>query len=217
MFASEQRGARDRRKTSSKVKHTENKNMTTKLKNINVLLIIGAALVWSGQTRAQVVPPAPVPDAKTAFNTARDTAAAHYKTARARCDAVTGNPRDVCVAEAKAERVRVEEEAGAAYKNTLKAYTQARMRIADANYDRDKARCGALTGNPRDVCIKQAKATLIAAQADATADRKMIEARSNAREDKLTAEYRVALEKCDAFAGAAKDQCVDAAKTAYGK
>jgi hypothetical protein len=45
----------------------------------------------------------------------------------------------------------------------------------------------------------------------------MIEARSNAREDKLTAEYRVALEKCDAFAGAAKDQCVDAAKTAYGK
>jgi len=191
--------------------------MTTKLKNVHALLIIGAALLWSAQGRAQVVQPAPVPDAKTAFNAARDMAAANYKAARARCDAVTGNPRDVCVAEAKAERVRIEEEAGAAYKNTLKAYTQARMRIADANYDRDKARCGAVTGNPRDVCIKQAKATLIAAQADATADRKMIEARSNAREDKLTAEYRVALEKCDAFAGAAKDQCVDAAKTAYGK
>jgi hypothetical protein len=191
--------------------------MTTKLKNVHALLIVGAAMLWSAQARAQVAPPAVVPDAKTAFNAARDMAAANYKSARARCDAVTGNPRDVCVAEAKAERVRVEEEAGAAYKNTLKAYTQARMRIADANYDRDKARCGAVTGNPRDVCIKQAKATLIAAQADATADRKMIEARSNAREDKLTAEYRVALEKCDAFAGAAKDQCVDAAKTAYGK
>ena len=198
--------------------------MTTKMRNVHALLIIGAALLWSGHGRAQAawqvaVQPAAqaVPDAKTAFNTARDMAAANYKAARARCDAVTGNPRDVCVAEAKAERVRVEEEAGAAYKNTLKAYTQARMRIADANYNRDKARCGAVTGNPRDVCIKQAKATLIAAQADATADRKMIEARSNAREDKLTAEYRVALEKCDAFAGAAKDQCVDAAKTAYGK
>jgi hypothetical protein len=216
VFDSEQRGERDGRTTLSKVTHTENKNMTTKMKNVHALLIIGAALLWSAQSRAQVVQPA-VPDAKTAFNTARDLAAANYKVARARCDAVTGNPRDVCVAEAKAERVRVEEEAGAAYKNTLKAYTQARMRIADANYDRDKARCGAVTGNPRDVCIKQAKATLIAAQADATADRKMIEARSNAREDKLTAEYRVALEKCDAFAGAAKDQCVDAAKTAYGK
>jgi len=186
--------------------------MTTKMKNVHALLIVGAALLWSAHARAQAVP-----DAKTAYNTARDMAATQYKAAHARCELVTGNPRDVCIAEAKAERVRVEEEAGAAYKNTLKAYTQARMRIADANYDRDKARCGGVTGNDRDVCIKQAKATLIAAQADATADRKMIEARSNAREDKLTAEYRVALEKCDAFAGAAKDHCVDAAKTAYGK
>lgn len=189
--------------------------MATKMQKIHTLLVIGAALLWSGHVRAQAVPA--VPDAKTAYHMARDAAASAYKAARARCDTVTGNPRDVCVAEARAERVRVEEEAGAAYKNTLKAYTQARMRIADANYDRDKARCGAFTGNQRDVCLKQAKATLIAAQADARADRKMIEARTDAREDKLTAEYRVALEKCDAFAGAVKDQCVNAAKTAYGK
>jgi hypothetical protein len=186
--------------------------MTTKMKNIHALLIVGAALLWSAHVRAQVVP-----DAKTAHQVARDSAATNYKAARARCDLVTGNPHDVCMAEAKAERVRVEEEAGAAYKNTLKSYTQARMRIADANYDRDKARCGAVTGNERDVCLKQAKATLIAAQADARADRKMIEARTDARDDKLAAQYRVALEKCDAFAGAVKDQCVNAAKTAYGK
>lgn len=205
--------------------------MTTRMKNAHALLILGAALLWVSQARAQAVtapaataptvanaPAGPaVPDAKTAYERARDMAAANYKTARARCDSLSGNPHDVCEAEAKAERVRTEEEASAAYKNTLKAYTQARMRIADAYYARDKARCGALAGNDRDVCLKQAKATLVAAQADATADRKMIEARSNAREDKLTAEYRVALEKCDAFAGAAKDQCVQAAKTAYGK
>jgi len=202
--------------------------MTTRMKNTHALLILGAALAWAGHARAQAVttPATPaataaataaVPDAKTAYQRTRDMAAANYKAARARCDSLSGNPHDVCEAEAKAERVRTEEEAGAAYKNTLKAYTQARMRIADANHARDKARCGALAGNDRDVCIKQAKATLVAAQADATADRKMIEARSNAREDKLTAEYRVALEKCDAFAGAAKDQCVQTAKTAYGK
>ena len=202
--------------------------MTTRMKNTHALLILGAALAWAGHARAQAVttPATPaataaataaVPDAKTAYQRTRDMAAANYKAARARCDSLSGNPHDVCEAEAKAERVRTEEEAGAAYKNTLKAYTQARMRIADANHARDKARCGALAGNDRDVCIKQAKATLVAAQADATADRKMIEARSNAREDKLTAEYRVALQKCDAFAGAAKDQCVQAAKTAYGK
>ena len=105
----------------------------------------------------------------------------------------------------------------AAYEDTLKAYTRARMRIASANYDLDKARCAGLTGNDKDVCQEQAKARLVAAQADAKADQKTIEARNEAREDKLSAAYRVALEKCDAFAGAAKDQCVSAAKAEFGK
>ena len=78
-------------------------------------------------------------------------------------------------------------------------------------------RCAAVTGNDRDVCTEQAKATLVAAQADAKADRKSIEARLDAREDKLAAEYRVAIEKCDAYAGAVKDGCVNAAKTAFRK
>ena len=56
----------------------------------------------------------------------------------------------------------------------------------------------------------------MAALADAKADKKVIEARSDAREDKRKAEYKVATEKCDALAGAAKDQCVSAAKTQYG-
>ena len=181
------------------------------MKTPQALLLIGAALAWAGHARAAT------PESKAAYVQARDAAAAAYKMARARCDVVTGNPKDVCVAEAKAERVRAEEEASAAYQNTLKGYTEARLRIASANYDRDKTRCAALTGNERDVCVQQAKATLVAAQADAWADRKTIEARAEAREDKLTAAYRVAMEKCDAFAGAAKDQCVGAAKSAYGK
>ena len=91
------------------------------------------------------------------------------------------------------------------------------MRIASAYYERDKTRCGAALGNDRDVCQRQAKATLVASQADARADRKAIEARLEAQDARIDAEYRVALQKCDAFAGAAKDQCVQAAKTAYGK
>jgi hypothetical protein len=182
------------------------------MKTSHAFLLIGAALAWAGSARAQVVP-----DAKTAFEQAKATAEANYKAARARCGQIAGNPHELCMAEAKAARVRVEEEAEAAYKNTLSAYTQARMRIASANYDRDKVRCAAVTGNDRDVCLEQAKATLVAAQADAKADRKAIEARQDAREDKLAAEYRVAIEKCDAYAGAVKDQCVNAAKTAFGK
>lgn len=182
------------------------------MKTSHAFLLVGAALAWAGAVRAQAVP-----DAKTAYEQAKATAEANYKSARARCGQIAGNPHDLCMAEAKAARVRVEEEAEAAYKNTLSAYTQARMRIASANYDRDKVRCAAVTGNDRDVCMEQAKATLVAAQADAKADRKAIEARQDAREDKLAAEYRVAIQKCDAYAGAVKDQCVNTAKTAFGK
>lgn len=160
---------------------------------------------------------AAVDEAKLVYKQAQETAASNYKVARARCDAIAGNPKDVCVAEAKAARVRTEEEAGAYYKNTLKAYTKSRVKIAEATYDLDKAKCGALAGNQKDVCISQAKATLVATKADATADKKAMEARADAREDKRTAEYQVAREKCDAFAGATKDSCMSAAKAQYGK
>jgi hypothetical protein len=176
------------------------------------ILLIGAALLWAASHVH-----AATPQAKLAYQQARDAAGASYKNARAQCNTVTGNPRDLCIAEAEAARVRAEEEARATYEDTLDAYTRARMRIANANYERDKTRCAAFTGNDKDVCKEQAKATLIAAQADARADQKTIEARNEARHDKLAAAYKVAMEKCDAFAGAAKDQCVSAAKTEYAK
>lgn len=160
---------------------------------------------------------AAVDEAKLVHKQAQASAAANYKMARARCDAIAGNPKDVCVAEAKAQRVRTEQEAQAYYKNTLKAYTSSRMKIAEANYDLDKAKCGALAGNEKDVCISQAKATLVASEADAKADKKAMEARADARDDKRAAEYQVAKEKCDAFAGATKDSCMSAAKAQYGK
>jgi hypothetical protein len=41
--------------------------------------------------------------------------------------------------------------------------------------------------------------------------------RQDAKEDKMQADYKVALEKCDALSGAAKDACVADAKTKYRK
>jgi hypothetical protein len=177
----------------------------------HLILLLGAALLWSAHGRAAT------PNDKLVYQQARDTAAASYKVARAQCDAVAGNAKDVCVAEAKAARVHAEEEARARYEDTLQAYTRARMRIAAANYDRDKVRCAGVAGNDRDVCKEQARAVLVAAQADAKADRKTIEARNEARDDKLAAAYRVARERCDALSGAAKDQCVATAKLEFGK
>jgi hypothetical protein len=178
----------------------------------NMVLLLGATLLWAaGHAHAATL------DAKLAYQQARDAAGAGYKNARARCDAITGNPKDVCVAEAKAQRVQAEESARARYEDTLKAYTRASVRIAAANYERDQALCAGMNGNARDVCKAQAKATRVAAEADARAAQKTIEARNEAREDKLGAAWRVEMEKCDAYAGAAKDQCVAAARTAFNR
>ena len=159
---------------------------------------------------------AAAPEEKALYKDAKEAAAQQYKQSRAQCDTIAGNPKDVCIAEAKAARVRAEADATAHYKNTLRAYTKARKDIAEADYAVDHSRCEALTGNDKDVCITRAKATRTAALADAKADKKVIEARSNAREDKRIAEYKVAAEKCDALAGTAKEQCVSAAKTQFG-
>jgi hypothetical protein len=161
--------------------------------------------------------PAASETSKVLYQQAKAQASDIHKAQRARCNMLAGTPKDICVAEAKAAYVHAEQDAWARYKDTLAAYTKARMNIAAANHGLDKARCAALGGNDRDVCLKQAKAARIAAEADAKADKKTIEARADARDDKRTAEYKVALEKCDAFAGAVKDNCVSTAKAQFGQ
>lgn len=156
-------------------------------------------------------------DPKLAYTAANDQAANDYKIARVRCDVLTGNPKDVCIAEAKSARVYVEANAKAQYKNTLDANTDGRKAIAEADYEVEKTRCGSRTGNPKDVCLKVAKANLVAALADAKADRKVIEARTDAREEKRNADYKVAVEKCEAFAGAPQKACVADVKAQFGK
>ncbi|MEO6351988.1 MAG: hypothetical protein ABIO19_14850, partial [Burkholderiaceae bacterium] len=82
-------------------------------------------------------------DAKAAYKTAKDSAAKTYTAARTQCDAMKGNPKDVCVAEAKAAEKRSKAEAEAEYKNTPKEHMNARIAAADGNYAVAKAKCDA--------------------------------------------------------------------------
>ena len=131
-----------------------------------------------------------------------------YKAAKARCDGLSGNPKDVCIAEAKAAEKKAKADAEAAYKNTDAARRNARIAAAEADYDVAHAKCGAKTGNDKDVCNKEAKAAETKTIADAKATQKIAAAKADAKEDKMDADYKVAIEKCDALSGAAKDSCV---------
>ncbi len=153
---------------------------------------------------------------KTAYDSAKASAKSAYEATKAKCDAMNGNAKDICVAEAKASRTRTDEEAEAGYKNTPKARAHAINEIAEADYKVAKERCDDKTGNDKDVCVKVAKAAMVKAKADAKATKKGTEARMDASKDKREADYKVAAEKCDAMSGDAKDGCVRQAKARYG-
>ncbi len=82
------------------------------------------------------------------------------------------------------------------------------------------ARCDALSGNDKDVCIKQAKAHQKPVLKQMPMSRmKPTKRLKDAREDKAAAaQYKVAKEKCDAMLiNSEKDACQERAKATYGQ
>ena len=79
---------------------------------------------------------------------------------RQRRDAMSGNARDICVAEGEGgAHAGPDEQAEAAWRATRrKAREHAIHEIAEADYKVAKERCDDRTGNDKDVCIKVAKA-----------------------------------------------------------
>jgi hypothetical protein len=161
-------------------------------------------------------------------NAAYKDAEAQYKADKEACGTMSGNAKDVCMEQAKGKEKVAKADADAAYKATPKAREDARVARADADYKVAKEKCDDLSGNPKDVCVKEAKAAYTRTKADAKVDRvaadtrnasseKVAAARKDAAEDKRDADYKVAIEKCDSLSGAAKDTCVRDAKARYGK
>ncbi|MGZ3236763.1 MAG: hypothetical protein ACXWIN_10035 [Burkholderiaceae bacterium] len=156
-------------------------------------------------------------NSQATYTAAKDNAKAEYKIARAKCNSLSGNGKDVCVKEAKASRDKAIAVAEFEHKGTLNAFTTARKDVAQSDYSVAKEKCDDKNGNAKDVCLKEAKSEKVAATADAKTDKKIVNAVVDGNNDKVKAEYKVAIEKCDAFAGAAKDNCVATAKTNFGK
>jgi hypothetical protein len=154
---------------------------------------------------------------KAEYKSAKEQIEATKKAATDSCKPMSGNAKDICHEQAKADESIAKADLEAKYKGTREAAYDARVARAKGNYNVAKEKCDDLAGNPKDVCVKEAKAVETRALADAKADKKVVQARTDARDDKVGAEYKVAKEKCDAFAGDAKDRCITDAKQRFGK
>jgi len=152
----------------------------------------------------------------TAYDAAKDQVKAAFKAERDACDSMSGNAKDICVETAKGrEKVAM---AHLQVQRTGAAKDQSKLAEArsDARYEVAKEVCDDQTGNAKDVCVQQAKAAHDKALADVKMNKEVREARSEAEETKMKADYKVASERCDSLTGDNKSACVAAAKARYG-
>jgi len=117
------------------------------------ILAAALALGFTGAARA-----ADKADRKV-HNADEERIESEYKAAKEKCDAMTGNQKDICVSEAKAnERVAKAENDAKTAKDATRAQARVERVKADAAYDVAKQKCQEQSGNEKDVCMKDAKA-----------------------------------------------------------
>jgi hypothetical protein len=180
-----------------------------KLNALRAALLAASMLTLSATYAATIT--------KADYNAGKTRISSDYKTDKAACTSQAANAKDICMQEAKAkEKVALAE---LEYGYTGKAADRNKVLVAKAEsaYAVAKERCDDKSGNAKDVCVKEAKAVEIKALANAKMGKEIGEAKKDAATDKLDADYKVAIEKCDALAGDAKNSCVSAAKTKFGK
>ena len=176
---------------------------------------------------------------KADYKSAQDGISAKYKSDMAACAALSGNGKDICVEEGNGQKKIAKAELESTNNPSSKHRYDVRLAKADAAYAVATVKCDALSGNSKDVCVKEAEAAHVTAKADAklanrtaeanttarektsdantAAQAKTLDARKDAEADKRDAAYGVAKEKCDAFADDVKATCIKDAKARYGQ
>lgn len=108
---------------------------------------------------------------KNRHELAKAKADATYEVAKEKCDALKGNPEDVCEKEAKAEHVKALEAAKVAEAkhegkpgdaraaNVAEVRKDGAENVREAEYAAAKERCDALSGDVKDKCQADAKRT----------------------------------------------------------
>jgi hypothetical protein len=154
---------------------------------------------------------------KADYSGAKTRISADYKSDKKACGALAGNTKDICVEQAKAKEdvARAELE----YRYTGKPADRNKFLEVKAKsaYAVAKERCDDFSGNAKDVCVKEAQAVEKKALANAKMGQEIDDAVKDAAAEKADADYKVAIEKCDAFSGDAKISCISASKNRFGK
>ena len=179
------------------------------------------------------------PMTKVDYKAAKSDIENKYKADKKACNVHADNAKDICVEEAKgAERV-AKAELEANYEPSAKHTIAVQEAKAKATLAIGKEKCDDQNGNAKAVCRKEAQAVYTSDMAKAKLTEKTGEinnkaalemkdtqnkamdkkagARKEANEDIRDADYKTALQKCDAYAGDVKANCTAEARTRFNK
>ena len=184
----------------------------------SLVLTIAMSLTFAGSAMAMT---------KAEYKSQKDQISADLKVNRDKCSSLKANAKDICISQAKGTEKVAKAELEAQYESSPRHNQSLGMAKADAVYDTAKEKCDDLTGNAKDVCVKDAKAAHVKAKEDVkvmkvSADanknqaNKMADVKKEANDDKREANYKAAKERCDSLAGSAKDTCQNEAKAKFG-
>jgi len=162
------------------------------------------------------------------FKSAGQGISARHTADQATCEALAGNRKDVCNAEANGRENVAKAELELSYGDSDKHRYDVRVAKADAAYTIANEKCDDLAGNVQDVCRKEAQSAQVTAKAEAEQAQKTAAASATAGEatkaadkqaalEKRNAAYAIAKEKCDSLANDAKVTCIQEAKARYGQ
>ena len=113
-------------------------------------------------------------------NAEEDRIEADYKAAKAKCEPMKDNAKDVCEKEAKAKEKVAKAELNAKKDPSPQNQRKVAEAKADGEYDVAKEKCDDMKGNEKNACQKQAKAKHDQAKADIKKQYAQKEAKSSA-------------------------------------
>jgi hypothetical protein len=151
------------------------------------------------------------------YDAAKTRISDEYKVDDARCTAMSGNSKSICSQEAKGTEKVARADLEYSFTGTPRDQRRAQVARVDSTFAVAKEKCGLKAGNENDVCIQEAKAEQSKAMAEIKLGHQVNAAKAENADERRDADYKVALEKCDAAAGDAKDNCIAAAKLRFGK
>jgi len=177
------------------------------------LVALAAGLSFCTWVPAQVL-------ARSDYQAREQAIAAQFRTANARCVALSGHPHEVCTAEANAAAKIARAELEARNRPSAKARHRALIVAADSRLAVARMRCADRRGAARNTCETQAMGAWTSAGADAGTRLKKAEANARAAEqsaddreegssDTLDARYAAARRQCDGYdPGKTRDLCL---------